>query len=95
MLRRENFEFTSRGWGPGDGIGLAGRNELAQLRVPDGVSAGWLSSVGRCIGGGQSRKGGEAGCKSELHLERSAGLDVALGLINVDGKSGDKSKYYE
>ena len=59
--------------------------------MPDGVSTGWLSSVGRCVGGGQSREGGEAGCKSELHLERSADSDVALSLINGDGRSGEKA----
>jgi hypothetical protein len=62
--------LTSSSGRPGDGVGLAGWDELAQLRVPDGVSARWLSSVGRCVGESQSREGGEAGCKSELHLER-------------------------
>lgn len=33
--------LTSRIGSPGDGKGLTGRDELAEFRVADGVSAGW------------------------------------------------------
>lgn len=54
---------------PGDGEGLAGWNELADLRMSDWVAAGGLGGVGGCVGGCYGREGGETGCECELHGE--------------------------
>lgn len=64
---------------PGDGVGLAGRNDLSEAGLGDGVSA-WRETDGSGVCRGQAGASGrEESSKGETHFSDSIDVDGIFG----------------